>query len=236
MDSNTRIMKRHTGTQSPARVAFNFEDVHSRCEDYKAQVKAECRKLVQDAQREAEAIRGRAEADGHSEGYRNGLARAETEIAERSQKRADELVTERLNTVVPAVSQMLDELAVVRGQCGLHWETTLVETAVAIAGKVLRGQLESRPEIATEVIAETVQLAMGSTQLQIQLNPVDLDSLGDGIRAVVKDSIPNATVELQAEESVTPGGCVVISENGQIDGRLETMLDRIAGELLDGLE
>ena len=145
-------------------------------------------------------------------------------------------MAERLSTVVPAVSKMLDELANARSQCGLHWETALVETAVAIADKLVRGQLQQRPEAAVNVISDTVRLAMGSTSLQIQLNPVDLESLGEGVRTLVRDSIPNATVELNADASISAGGCVVTTENGQIDAQLETMLERIASELLDGLE
>lgn len=236
MDSNTRIMKRHTGSQAPGRVAFNFEDVQSRCEDYKEQVRTECRQLIVQAQRQADEIRGRSVAEGHSEGYRNGLGRAETEIAERSQKRAEELVAERLKTVVPAVATMLEELESTRSQCRLEWERELVGTAVAIADRILRQRLESEPELAADVIAEAVKLAMGATSLQIQLNPVDLVSLGGDVRSLAQDAGRGVTVELVEDSAVSPGGCVVKSENGQIDGRLESMLDQIASELLDGLE
>ena len=232
MTADTRIMKRHSGDQPSVRVAFQFEDVQVRCDEYKTQVKAECRQVVLEAQRQADEIRGRAQDDG----YRDGLTQADAEIAERSQRRADELVEERLSAVVPAVSEMLDELSTARSRCRLDWETELVGTAVAIAEKIIGRSLETHPELAAGVSGRAVELALGSTALQIQLNPADLKSLGDRIRALVQNSSHGIDVQLIPDQGISPGGCLVVTEHGQVDGRLETMLDRISSELLDGLE
>jgi flagellar assembly protein FliH len=236
MTADTRIMKRHSGDQTSARVAFNFEDVSIQCEQYKTQVKEECRQLVLKTQRQAVEIRNRAESEGQHEGYRNGLARAETEVAERIRLMANELVEQRLSTVVPAVSDMLGELASTRSQCRLDWETELVGTAVAIAEKIIQTSLQLRPDLAVGVVEETVKLAIGSTSMQIQLHPADLDSLGDRICGVVQDSSRGVEVRLIPNRDVSPGGCLITTDRGQIDGRLETMLERISSELLEGLE
>jgi flagellar assembly protein FliH len=42
-------------------------------------------------------------------------------------------------------------------------------------------------------------------------------------------------VHLVADESVTAGGSIVITDHGQIDARVETILGRISDELLDGI-
>ena len=101
-------MKRHLATEVSPHVAFNFEDIQSRCDTYKAQISSECRDLIANATAEAVTIRKRAQSEGHSEGYRNGLKQAETEIAEKSQQLADEMVEQRLSTVLPAVKELLD--------------------------------------------------------------------------------------------------------------------------------
>lgn len=229
-------MKRHTGDQSPERVAFNFEDVQLRCEEYKAQVKEECRQLALKTQQQSDDIRARAEAEGASEGYRNGLARAELEITERSRQLAEGLVEERLSTVVPSIAQMIDDFAAARSRCRVEWETDLVGTAVAIAEKIVRKSMQLQPDVAAGIVEHAVELACGSTTMQIRLNPVDLESLGDRIRGLVEDSSRGIEVQFVPDASVSPGGCMIATEQGQIDGRLETMLERIASELLEGLE
>jgi len=228
-------MKRHTGAPTSARVAFDFEDVHVRCEEYKTQVKEECRQLVLESQRQADEIRTRAESEAQREGYRNGLARAETEVTERIRQLANSLVEERLSTVVPAVSDMLAELASARSKCRLEWEIELVGTAVAIAEKIIRRSLQLQPDLAVGVVEQAVELAMGSSSMQVQLHPADLDSLGDRIRGVVQDSSRGVELKLIPNSDVSPGGCLIATDRGQIDGRLEAMLERISSELLEGL-
>ena len=114
-------------------VAFNFEDIQSRCDTYKDQISSECRELIQNATQQAQEIRKKAQAEGHSKGYRNGLKQAETEITERSKELADQMVEQRLSTVLPAVSKLLDEIVSARSHCQAEWESELVDLSTGIA-------------------------------------------------------------------------------------------------------
>lgn len=229
-------MKRHTATGVPSSVAFNFEDIQSRCDTYKAQISDECRELIQNATKQSEEIRKKAQADGHSEGYRNGLKQAETEIAQRSEQLADELVEQRLSTVLPAVSQLLDEIVTARSQCQSEWERELVELSTGIAGKLIRRTFEMSPDAMIGVVQEAVQLAVGKTSLELRLNPGDLQALGDRVRVAVRESARGIDIELLGDDKVSPGGCIVVTEHGEIDAQLETMLTRISDELLEGIQ
>jgi flagellar assembly protein FliH len=42
--------------------------------------------------------------------------------------------------------------------------------------------------------------------------------------------------EIIADKSLTRGGCVIETQHGQIDARIETILDRIVAELLENQE
>ena len=229
-------MKRHTASGVPSSVAFNFEDIQSRCDTYKAQISVECRELIQNATRQADEIRKKAQTDGRSEGYRNGLKQAETEIAQRSQQLADEMVEQRLSTVLPAVSQLLDEIVTARTECQAEWERELVELSTGIAGKLIRRTFEATPEAMIGVVQDAVQLAVGKTSLELRLSPGDLEALGDRVRVAVRESARGIDVKLLGDDKVSPGGCVVVTEHGEIDAQLETMLTRIADELLEGIQ
>ena len=228
-------MKRHTASGMPSSVAFNFEDIQSRCDTYKAQISVECRELIQNATKQAEEIRRKAQADGHSEGYRNGLKQAETEIAQRSQQLADELVEQRLSTVLPAVSQLLDEIVTARSQCQAEWERELVDLSTGIAEKLIRRTFEATPEAMIGVVQEAVQLAVGKTSLELRLNHRDLEALVDRVRVAVRESALGIEVKLLGDDKVSPGGCIVMTEHGEIDAQIETLLTRISDELLEGI-
>lgn len=236
MSSTPRIMKRHLATGVSPREVFNFEDIQSRCDTYKAQINNECRALIQKATAEAAQIRERAQAEGHSEGYRNGLKQAETEIAERSQQLADGMVEQRLSTVLPAASQLLEEIVVARSQCQAEWERELVDLATGIAAKLIRRTFDADPGAMISSVQEAIQLAVGKTSLELRLNPGDLEALGDRVRVAVQASARGIDVKLLGDDNVTPGGCVVVTEHGEIDAQIETMLTRISEELLDGID
>jgi flagellar assembly protein FliH len=228
-------MKRHLAAGTSPHVAFNFEDIQSRCDTYKVQISNECRELIQNATTEAAEIRKKAQSEGHSEGYRNGLKQAETEIAEKSQLLADEMVEQRLSTVLPAVTQLLDEIVTARSQCQAEWESELVDLATGIARKLIRRTFEETPEAMTVIVQDAIQLAVGKTSLELRLNPGDLEALGDRVRVAVRESARGIDIQLLGDDNVSPGGCIVVTEHGEIDAQLDTMLTRISEELLEGI-
>lgn len=236
MSSAPRIMKRHLAAEVSPHAAFNFEDIQSRCDTYKAQINSECRELIRKATAEADKIREQAEAEGRSQGYRNGIEQAETEIAERSQQLADEMVGQRLSTVLPAAQQLLEEIVNARSQCQAEWERELVELATGIAEKLIRRTLEVEPDAMISGVREAIQLAVGKTSLELRLNPTDLEALGDRVRVAVQESARGIDVRLLGDDKVTPGGCIVVTEHGEIDAQIETMLTRISDELLEGIQ
>ena len=228
-------MKRHVANGVPSSVAFNFEDIQSRCDTYKDQLSSECRELIQNATQQAQEIRKKAQAEGNSKGYRNGLKQAETEITKRSKELADQMVEQRLSTVLPAVSKLLDEIVSARSQCQAEWESELVDLSTGIAAKLIRRTFAATPEALTALVQEAVQLAVGKTSLELLLNPGDLEALGDRVRVAVQKSARGIEIKLLGDDKVSAGGCIVVTEHGEIDAQIETMLTRISDELLEGI-
>ena len=228
-------MKRHVANGVPSSVAFNFEDIQSRCDTYKDQISSECRELIQNATQQAQEIRKTAHAEGQSKGYRNGLKQAETEITKRSKELADQMVEQRLSTVLPAVSKLLDEIVSARSHCQAEWESELVDLSTGIAAKLIRRTFAATPEALTGLVQEAVQLAVGKTSLELRLNPGDLEALGDRVHVAVQKSARGIEIKLLGDDKVSAGGCIVVTEHGEIDAQIETMLTRISDELLEGI-
>ncbi|MHC4874995.1 MAG: FliH/SctL family protein [Planctomycetota bacterium] len=230
-----RIMKRHASTAAVQHVAFNFEDMKQRCDEYRERTRQECVQLLSDARQQIEQDREQAVQQGHAEGYRNGLKQAEEEIRQKAQQLAEQLVEQRLQTVLPAASELLQELSTARQRCQADWEQELVGMSIAIAQRVIGRIRQTEPDRVIDVVRDAVGLAVGKTSVELRLAPTDLEALGDRVRTAVEHSAHGMACRLVADESIAPGGCVVATENGQIDARIETMLDRIAAEMLEGV-
>ena len=75
-------------------------------------------------------------------------------------------------------------------------------------------------------------LAAGNPQIRVKLHPDDLAHLGDGAAEVVRTLAACGEATLVPDASLSPGGCLVETQHGIIDARLETQLDRIVSELV----
>ena len=203
----------HNGTTHCA--AFNFEDMAARADQYLGGIRAQAARIVVKAQQEAEAIRKSAEIQGRQAAI----------------DAVEEMVRKQLTTVIPALKQAVQNIKDARHARLSHWEAGTVHLAAAIAKRLIRRELHEQPEISLTLVREALELAAGSAQLRILLNPLDLQSLGNQVRMLVDELSPHIEAEIKADAAITPGGCRVETQFGVIDQQFEAQLQRIEEEL-----
>ena len=200
-------------------VAFNFDDMAAKAGQYLDKVRAEAAGIVARAEKDAEAIRRRAEAEGRRAGQRA------VEETVRQQ------LGQQLATLMPALEQAVQEIRHAKQDWLTHWEKSALHVAAAIAGRLVRRQLPRLPDVTLTLLREALELAAGSSELRIQLNPADHQALDPQVRALVKELSGLGAAEVVADPRVSPGGCRVQTRFGTIDQQFEAQLARIEEEL-----
>ncbi len=218
------IIKRGTDSEVVAGtairpVAFSFEEMAGRADEYLNSVRREAAKIVQQAHHDAEEVRSKAEAAGR-------LA-AEAAI----ERLLDEKVNQQMATLRPALESVASQLADARGRWLSEWETSAVHLAARMAERILRHELDHEPQAPLALIRESLELASGSASITIHLSPQDCRHLSAASEKIIDSLKELAPARIMADASVAPGGCLVRTEFGEIDQRLESQLDRIAEEL-----
>lgn len=231
----SRVIKARTARNIGSATAFNFDDLRRQCDDYVAEARQRAEQLVNQAAQEAEAVRRAAHAEGLAAGQQAGLAAAHELVESRAGEIATRLTQDRLRTVLPAFQAAAEALQIERDRWLAAWEGAAVKLGAAIAQKLLRHELARRPEVSVSLIQEALQLAAGQPQIQVRLNPCDLEQLQSCGDEALGRLAGVGEARFAPDESITPGGCVVETRHGVIDARLETQLDRITAELLDGI-
>ena len=188
------IIKATDRNKAVQTVAFNFDDMAASANQYIQKIRGEAAKIVAEAQKEADALKKKAEAEGR----REGMAAIDQMAEQRTAK--------ELSTLKPALLQAVEEIRHAKQAWLRHWEKSAIHTAAAIAARLVRRELLQTPEIAITLVREALELAAGSAQLKIRLNPADPASL--------------------------PGGCRVETRFGVIDQQFEAQLARIEEELV----
>ncbi|MGI9456343.1 MAG: FliH/SctL family protein [Aeoliella sp.] len=218
------IIKREFRNEQPTGrsvrpVAFNFEEMAGRADEYLASVRKEAAKIVQQAHSDAEQVRRNAEAAGR-------------EAAEQAIERLlDEKIAQQMKTLKPALESVAQQLSDSRGQWLEEWEVAAVHLAARMAERILRRELEKDPQVPLQLVRESLELAAGAAEITLRMNAHDLKHLREETDSIAASLELLAPAKIVADESVTPGGCRVTTEFGEIDQRIESQLARLEQEL-----
>lgn len=232
LPESQRLLKAHSVRELGKRVAFNFEDLHLQGDKYLEQVRDQAAELLQAARNEAAAIRETALREAREAGRRDGLVAAGQQVDARVKQLVEQQVHQRVDQALPAVAAIAQALQQEADAWRTHWEEAAIQTAVALAEKILYRTIETRPDAATGMIAEALRLAAGHPQLRVSLHPDDLAQLGAEAEGIVRSLSSCATAVIVPDPAVGRGGCFIETKHGEIDARINTIMQRVAEELL----
>jgi flagellar assembly protein FliH len=200
-------------------VAFSFADMRGQADEYLETVRQEAAKIVQQAHGEAEQIRRQAEIAGRKA--------AETAI----ERILEEKLRRRMDTLVPALEQLVQQLLDARGDLQRHWEQSALKVATAIAERIVRREVAREPQITLDIVGEALRLAAGTADISVYINPTDYENLGSQINRLAETLCQLAPSAIVADAAVSAGGCRVETKFGEIDQRIESQLRRIEDDL-----
>ncbi len=116
-------------------------------------------------------------------------------------------------------------------------EDELTALAVDIAERLLDRELALAPDAIAAVVARALEAARGCQQAVIRVNPEDRANLEPMLAeqgAAGRLTLADARLTLQADPAIRRGGCVIETDAGQVDGRLEPQLAAIRATLRAG--
>jgi flagellar assembly protein FliH len=212
-------MQQHGSGVALRHVAYDLTDMAAGAEEYLGTVRREAAKIVEQAHRDAAAVRQEAEAAGR---------RAAEQAIERI---LDEKIAQQMKTLTPALQAAVVQIRDARQQWLLQWESSAIELSTAIAARLVRGELSRRPEISLQWVREALDLVGACGEFAIHLHPADRQTLERQIANLAAATHPTATVRLVDDATITAGGCRVVSQFGSVDMQIEAQLQRIKEEL-----
>ncbi len=167
---------------------------------------------VVDAHAEAEKILAEAKAQAAAV---LSKARAEAEAVEAESAR---LGREEAESEAAA---LLVSAAALRDRALAEAEGTVKELAIAAAKHIVTAELSLSPERIADIVRDVLGRARRARRVEVRVHPDDAAHLGEAFSGaqVVEDA------------GIERGGCIVRTELGQLDARLEVRLDALARRL-----
>jgi flagellar assembly protein FliH len=228
-----RIIKAESVKEDVSIQLFELIDLQRLGEDRISVAQQQADQILANARQAAKQLFEQTATAARIAGRLEGLQESEEQITRQAFDMAEAQVSARLATALPALRSAAESLQSERDRWLVRWEQTAVLLGVAIAEKLLQQKLATRPELATVMISDALRLAAGQPQLTVYLHPEDLSAWGDRATQIVQSLTACADTTLVPDPQAMRGGCRIVTRHGEIDARVETMLHRIAQELVE---
>ncbi len=111
-------------------------------------------------------------------------------------------------------------------------EPELVRLALAVAGKVVAGEVALDRGVVTRIAAEALQAARDRREVVVRVAPADAAALRAEEPRLLEALARARAVAIREDPAVGRGGVVVETEAGTVDARIETRLDALRRALL----
>jgi len=112
-------------------------------------------------------------------------------------------------------------------------EKEVITLCYLIAKKIIKKELEKDDKIILTMIKESLEFISDETDLVLKLNPEDYNVIKEyekKLKNMLKD-VKNFRIE--SDDKITRGGCLLETNTGEVDARLETKLNELERVLLE---
>lgn len=114
-----------------------------------------------------------------------------------------------------------------------------VRLSVGLAREIILAQINKRSELIGAITRKALAMANGQGSVTIKVHPGDIESVKSLLSRKVAGStaaeFPQA-IEVVPDQTVEKGGCLVETDFGQIDARIDRQLAVISKELLNNIQ
>jgi flagellar assembly protein FliH len=191
---------------SEAAVSYDFEQL----EPSEPPPRDAAARVLAQAHLDAERIRELAHAEGFETGRAAGHEQGMAEISNGA----------------AAFSGAVTEIQQLRAEVVEAIEGDAIELALRLAGKVLAGALQARPELVVEVVQGALRRISDRRRITVLVNPADLDLVKAAIGELTSQGSGVESCDLQSDERIAVGSAIVRTVEGEVDASVHTQLER----------
>lgn len=113
-------------------------------------------------------------------------------------------------------------------------EREVVKLAVEVARKIVHREIQADPEIIQTLVKVALGRVSERSSVTVRVNPIDYNFLLDRHQGWSREEGAGHEVTLVADKSVDRGGCLVQTECGDVDARIEEGFREVERAFFEG--
>jgi type III secretion protein L len=184
------------------------------------------KRSVAEAMEEAHQIIEDAKA--YSEELRTKVNLEASELLEKAYQEGHEKALTDLN-------ELLIEAREIRDRTLLETEQDILRLAVRLAEKIIGQEIKTDKKVIADIVANALRNTKRQEKLTIRVSQSDYTAIQEQF-ALLSQSSRSTYVDLVPDPRISLGGCIIESEVGTVDARLETQLKALEKALLGQTE
>jgi flagellar assembly protein FliH len=168
--------------------------------------------------------------------YRKGFAEGKAQGTNDGEHTGLERGTKKIEPFINSLKEAVIQLNAIWEETYRQIENEVVELALAIAQKVICREISTDKETVVCVAREALAKVDDPGKIKIKMNPSDLQFINE-----TKYQLSNLTADVnnvtfEAEENIQSGGCIIETELGEIDARIEKQLQAVKESFRSAME
>ena len=158
--------------------------------------------------------------EGREEGLQEGL------------KAGEETAAIRIEEMTGRYAAALTEVAAFKDTLRAQVEEEVVRLALAVAKKIVHREIHIDPTIIHTLVRVALERVSGKSAVIVRLNPVDYKYMTDSHKDMAQAE--GREIRFESDNSLTQGDCVIQTEAGDIDARIEEEFNEVENSFFEG--
>jgi flagellar assembly protein FliH len=175
----------------------------------------------------------RGYAEGRAEGHTEGRAEGHAEGLNEGLKIGDETAAARIEEMTGHYAAALEEVAALKDMLRTQAEEEIVRLALAIANKIVHREIHVDQTIIHTLVRVALERVAGKSVAVVRLSPPDYEYMmrkrEDLMRAEGRE------INFESDGALTQGSCIIQTETGDIDARIEEEFREVENAFFEGL-
>jgi len=154
---------------------------------------------------------------------------------QRGRQEGTSAVETKLDTTLRALTQALDEVNQLRAAVARNSNQDMLRMVMAISEQVILRSLEVKPEILLTIIENALRSSVDADSYRIRVSSQDFELVNQQKPLFLASISGMKNISITADTAITPGGCRVESDLGDVDATIESQLEEIKKVLVGAI-
>jgi flagellar assembly protein FliH len=214
-----RVVRPEGDGRPPVIPAEILADAHDEAARFIKDARREAACLVEEAGAQADSVRETARREGWQAGLQSARAEAEA--------RCDQEVDRMRAALSAEMQEIVDGIGEARADLWKRQEQEMVAFVLDISRQVIKTEIQQNPNVVMEILRSAMRRVTDKENLRVRVSLGDVERIRAAREDITQIVDGIRGLEIVDDRRIGPGGCVIETNAGTIDAKVETQIAEI---------